>query len=62
LVAGLPLVRIYAKYFGGDLKLQTLEGHGTDVYLRLAHLDPSGAAFALDGAKKGAQHFRTMNY
>eukprot|EP00729_Bicosta_minor_P000150 gene150-32864_t len=37
---GLPLVRIYSKYFGGDLSFQSLEGHGTDVYLRLAHLEP----------------------
>jgi len=37
---GLPMVRIYSKYFGGDLSFQSLEGHGTDVYLRLAHLEP----------------------
>lgn len=38
---GLPLVRIYSKYFGGNLSFQSLEGHGTDVYLRLAHLEPN---------------------
>jgi len=32
---GLPLSRLYAKHFGGDLKLITIEGHGTDIYLTL---------------------------
>jgi len=36
---GLPMVRVYAKYFGGDLSFQSLSGHGTDVYLRLSDLD-----------------------
>ena len=33
------MVRVYAKYFGGDLSFQSLSGHGTDVYLRLSDLD-----------------------
>ncbi|ODV93824.1 hypothetical protein PACTADRAFT_51572 [Pachysolen tannophilus NRRL Y-2460] len=32
---GLPLSKIYAEMFGGDLKLQTYEGIGTDVYITL---------------------------
>jgi pyruvate dehydrogenase kinase 2/3/4 len=32
---GLPLSRIYARYFGGDLFIKTLEGHGVDAYLHL---------------------------
>jgi len=37
---GLPMSRIYARYFGGDLKLVSTEGYGMDalIYLRvLAH-------------------------
>jgi len=32
---GLPLSRIYAQYFGGDLELISVEGHGTHAYIYL---------------------------
>uniref|UniRef100_A0A6B2L7Z3 Protein-serine/threonine kinase n=1 Tax=Arcella intermedia TaxID=1963864 RepID=A0A6B2L7Z3_9EUKA len=32
---GLPLSRLYAKHFGGNLVISSMEGHGTDVYLSL---------------------------
>ncbi|KAI9337156.1 mitochondrial branched-chain alpha-ketoacid dehydrogenase kinase-domain-containing protein [Zopfochytrium polystomum] len=32
---GLPLSRLYARYFNGDLTLTSKEGYGTDVYLTL---------------------------
>ena len=32
---GLPLGRAYAEYFGGGIRVQSLEGWGTDVYLSL---------------------------
>lgn len=32
---GLPLSRLYARYFSGDLRIQTQEGVGTDVYIYL---------------------------
>lgn len=35
---GLPLSRVYARYFGGDLKLISMENYGTDVYLHLNRL------------------------
>ena len=35
---GLPLSRLYAKYFGGDLAIKSLEGYGTDVYLHVSRL------------------------
>merc|ERR1712110_867304 len=35
---GLPLTRLHAQYFGGDVFMQPLEGHGTDMYLLLTHL------------------------
>jgi len=30
---GLPLARLYAKYFGGTLHLAPMEGYGTDGYI-----------------------------
>ncbi|CAK7891339.1 hypothetical protein CAAN1_01S04654 [[Candida] anglica] len=38
---GLPISRLYAQYFGGDLKLISMEGYGTDVYLHLNRLSSS---------------------
>lgn len=35
---GLPLARIYARYFGGELTLKSMEGHGVDAYLYLPRL------------------------
>lgn len=35
---GLPLTRLHAQYFGGDVFMQALPGHGTDMYLLLTHL------------------------
>lgn len=39
---GLPLSRLYARYFGGDLKLVSLEGFGTDAFLHLSRLGIHG--------------------
>lgn len=35
---GLPLSRLYARYFGGDLQIISMEGYGTDAYLHLSRL------------------------
>lgn len=35
---GLPITRLYARYFGGDVDLQSIEGYGTDVYMHLHKL------------------------
>ncbi|KAF9951624.1 hypothetical protein BGZ72_006914 [Mortierella alpina] len=32
---GLPMSRVYAEYWGGDLKVYTMHGYGTDAYARL---------------------------
>lgn len=35
---GLPLSRLYARYFGGDLVIISMEGYGTDAYIHLSRL------------------------
>jgi len=35
---GLPLSRLYSRYFRGDLKLMSLDGYGTDAYIFLPRL------------------------
>lgn len=35
---GLPLARTYARYFGGELTLKSMEGYGVDAYLYLPML------------------------
>eukprot|EP00252_Welwitschia_mirabilis_P024915 TRINITY_DN7601_c0_g1_i4.p1 TRINITY_DN7601_c0_g1~~TRINITY_DN7601_c0_g1_i4.p1 ORF type:complete len:362 (-),score=45.14 TRINITY_DN7601_c0_g1_i4:130-1215(-) len=38
---GLPISRLYARYFGGDLQVISMEGYGTDAYLHLSRLGNS---------------------
>lgn len=38
---GLPISRLYACYFGGDLQIISMEGYGTDAYLHLSRLGDS---------------------
>eukprot|EP00924_Labyrinthula_sp_SR-Ha-C_P008874 augustus_masked-scaffold_2-processed-gene-5.53-mRNA-1 protein AED:0.00 eAED:0.00 QI:0/-1/0/1/-1/1/1/0/389 len=35
---GLPISRLYLKYFGGQLELKSMEGHGTDSFVHLSRL------------------------
>jgi pyruvate dehydrogenase kinase 2/3/4 len=35
---GLPLSRLYARYFGGDMQVISMEGYGTDAYLHINRL------------------------
>ena len=44
---GLPTARAYAKYLGGSLTLKSLQGIGTDVYLRLKHIDGRNNGFRI---------------
>lgn len=32
---GLPISRLYTRYFQGDLQLYSMEGHGTDAVIHL---------------------------
>mmetsp|Transcript_5553 Transcript_5553/g.11315 ORF Transcript_5553/g.11315 Transcript_5553/m.11315 type:complete len:377 (-) Transcript_5553:74-1204(-) len=45
---GLPLARLTARYFGGDIRLQTLVGHGTNAYVHIPELRRDEAVVADD--------------
>ena len=38
---GLPISRSYARYFGGDLSIMSMEGFGTDAFVYLTRLGNS---------------------
>jgi len=45
---GLPLTRLHAQYFGGDVFMVVLPGHGTDMYLLLNHLQEGSPSVETD--------------
>lgn len=44
---GLPTSRAYAEYLGGSVHLQTMNGLGTDVYIKLKKVDGDKESFRL---------------
>lgn len=44
---GLPISRSYARYFGGDLDVLSMEGFGTDAYVHLVRLGNSKEPLAV---------------
>lgn len=44
---GLPTSRAYAEYLGGSLCIKSLQGVGTDVYLRIKHIDGKEESFRI---------------
>ena len=44
---GLPTSRAYSEYLGGSLNIQSMQGLGTDVYLRLKHFNPKETPFRI---------------
>jgi pyruvate dehydrogenase kinase 2/3/4 len=37
-INSLPISRLYARYFGGDLAIISMEGYGTDAYIHVNRL------------------------
>ena len=35
---GLPISKSYARYFGGDVSIMSMEGYGTDAFVHLRRL------------------------
>ncbi len=44
---GLPVSRVYANYLGGSLIINSIQGYGTDVHLRLKHFNPKSEEFRI---------------
>jgi K+-sensing histidine kinase KdpD len=44
---GLPACRAYVEYLNGEIRLQTMQGLGTDVYIRLRHIDGKQESFRI---------------
>lgn len=47
---GLPVARLTARYFGGDVRLQSLLGYGTNVYIHMPELQRQGSLGADDSS------------
>jgi len=44
---GLPTSQAYARYMGGSLKVMSMQGIGTDVFIRLRHINTEAETFRL---------------
>lgn len=44
---GLPMSQCYAEYMGGSLVIQSMQGIGTDIYLRLKRIDCQEESFRI---------------
>lgn len=44
---GLPACKAYVEYLGGQLTLETMQGIGTDIYIRLRHVDGKMESFRI---------------
>jgi pyruvate dehydrogenase kinase 2/3/4 len=48
---GLPVARQYARYFGGGLKIMSVEGYGTDAYIYLNRFGNASSIWHTYGPK-----------
>lgn len=53
---GLPISRLYARLFGGDLILMSMEGYGTDSFFYLPRLNTSNGASTTSSSTSGGSH------
>uniref|UniRef100_A0A673AEZ4 Protein-serine/threonine kinase n=1 Tax=Sphaeramia orbicularis TaxID=375764 RepID=A0A673AEZ4_9TELE len=58
---GLPISRLYARYFQGDLKLYSLEGYGTDAVIYIRALSTESIERLPVYNKSAWKHYKTMH-
>uniref|UniRef100_A0A674D2M3 Protein-serine/threonine kinase n=1 Tax=Salmo trutta TaxID=8032 RepID=A0A674D2M3_SALTR len=58
---GLPISRLYARYFQGDLKLYSLEGYGTDAVIYIRALSTESIERLPVYNKSVWKHYNTMH-
>ncbi|XP_039611030.1 pyruvate dehydrogenase (acetyl-transferring) kinase isozyme 1, mitochondrial [Polypterus senegalus] len=58
---GLPISRLYARYFQGDLKLYSLEGYGTDAVIYIKALSTESIERLPVYNKSAWRHYKTSH-
>uniref|UniRef100_A0AAQ6AKL0 Protein-serine/threonine kinase n=1 Tax=Amphiprion ocellaris TaxID=80972 RepID=A0AAQ6AKL0_AMPOC len=58
---GLPISRLYARYFQGDLKLYSLEGYGTDAIIYIRALSTESIERLPVYNKSAWKHYKTIH-
>uniref|UniRef100_A0A3Q2YWU1 Protein-serine/threonine kinase n=1 Tax=Hippocampus comes TaxID=109280 RepID=A0A3Q2YWU1_HIPCM len=58
---GLPISRLYARYFQGDLKLYSLEGYGTDAVIYIRALSTESIERLPVYNKSAWKHYKTIH-
>lgn len=57
---GLPISRLYARYFQGELQLYSMEGHGTDAVIYIRALSTESIERLPVYNKSAWKHYKTM--
>lgn len=58
---GLPLSKLYARYFHGDLIINSFEGHSTDAIIYLKVLSSEAEEYLPVYNKSSSKHYKSGN-
>lgn len=59
---GLTMSKIYAEYWGGELQVLTMDGHGTDAYVRIPRLGTNTENLGIEKQSHPVFHNTTRSH
>ncbi|CAF1591309.1 unnamed protein product [Rotaria magnacalcarata] len=59
---GLPISRLYARYFNGDLEIHSVDGHGTDAYVYLQAVEDQASEWLPICNRAAYEYYASRKY
>lgn len=59
---GLPISRLYARYFNGDLEIHSIDGHGTDAYIYLQAVEDQASEWLPICNRAAYEYYASRKY